>query len=61
MTVEEQRIADGLESLLVGENKKLTIVAALSIAVSTAHMIGVPKLELQKMLMRMYARREAGL
>ena len=53
-------IQAGLEQLLVGKNKRLTIIAALSVAVTTAHMIGIPKLELQKMLMRMYASRESG-
>ena len=56
---EVAKIQAGLEQLLVGSNKALTVVAALSIAVTTAHMIGIPKLELQKMLMRMYAKREA--
>ena len=49
----------GLSRFLVGKDKELTIIAALSIAATTAFMIGLPKLELQKMLVRMYDRRVA--
>lgn len=56
---QQKRIEEGLAGLLVGEDKLLTIVAAMSLACSTAHQIGINKLELQTMLMRMYDRREA--
>jgi hypothetical protein len=56
---QQVRIANGLADLLVGEDKWLTIVAAMSLACTTAHQIGIEKLELQKLLMRMYDRREA--
>jgi hypothetical protein len=50
---EVKEIQDGLLALLEGKDKKLAIVAALSIAATTAHMIGMPKLELQKMLVHL--------
>jgi hypothetical protein len=56
---EQRQIQDGLVALLEGKNKRLAIIAALSVAATTAHMIGMPKMDLQKMLMRMYDRRIA--
>jgi hypothetical protein len=56
---ELEEIQDSLVGLLVGKDKMLTIVASLSIAATTAHMIGLPKLEIQGMLMRMYDKRVA--
>lgn len=56
---EADEISAGLVALLEGKDKRLTIIAALSIAATTAHMIGMPKLELQTMLIRMYDRRVA--
>jgi hypothetical protein len=56
VTQEEQveEIKGGLVKLLVGKDKALTIVAALSIATTSAFMVGMPKLELQEMLIRLY-------
>ena len=56
---ELDEIMEGLEGLLVGKNMRLTITAALSIACTSAFLLGIPKLELQKMLMRMYDARIA--
>ena len=55
---QQKRIQEGLEALLTGEDKRLTIVAAMSIACTTAHQLGIPKLELQAMLVRIYEKRE---
>lgn len=62
MTTEEQvtKIQAGLLKLLVGEDKFLTVVAALSIATTSAHMINMPMLELQSMLVRMFQKRREG-
>ena len=54
-----EEISLGLGDLLVGKDMFLTIVACLSTAATTAHLIGMPKLELQKMLMRCYDKRIA--
>jgi hypothetical protein len=51
-------IAAGLMSLLTGKDKQCTIVAAISIAVSSARMVGMNKIELQKLLVRCYDRQE---
>jgi len=56
---QQKRIESGLAELLRGEDKHLTLVAALSIAVTTAFLTGITKLEVQKMIMRMYERRES--
>lgn len=55
---QQKRIQAGLADLLTGEDKGLTVIAALSIAATTAHQLGMPKLDLQKMLIRMYDQRE---
>lgn len=52
-------IQNGLVSLLIGKDKELVICACLSIAATTAHMIGMPKLQAQTMLMRIYDKRVA--
>ncbi len=63
MMTEEQRnqqikeISDGLVALFVGKDKRLSIVAALSIAATTAYGIGMPALEAQQIFVRMYAKR----
>ena len=42
-------ISDGFVSLLVGKNKRLVIVAAVSVAVSAGRMVGMTKLDLQEL------------
>lgn len=53
-------VEDGLTALFVGKDKRLSITAACSVAATTAHMIGMSKLELQKILIRCYDRRVAN-
>jgi len=57
---EEQikEITDGLLDLMVGKNIRLSIIAALSIAATSAFLIGMKKLELQEILIRCYDKRE---
>ena len=50
-------ISDSLISLFEGKDKHLSMVAAMSIAVTTGFMLGIPKIELQKLMMRMYDKR----
>jgi hypothetical protein len=52
-----QEIQAGLEALFVGKDKRLSVIAALSIAATSAHMIGMSKIELQKILIRLYDKR----
>ena len=54
-----KQISDGLTSLFVGKDKMLSIVACLSIAATTAHMIGLSKLACQEILIRSYDKRVA--
>lgn len=56
---EIEAIQSRLTTALESQNKRLTIIAALSIASTTAHMIGMSKLDLQKKLMRCYDARLA--
>lgn len=53
-------IAEQLTGVLVGKDKCLTIVAALSIAATTAHMVNMSKIELQTILILCYDRRLQG-
>jgi hypothetical protein len=52
-------IQDGLMALLVGKDKRLSMIAMLSCAATTAHMIGASKIEIQELLLRYYDRRVA--
>jgi hypothetical protein len=54
-----KEIQAGLIGLFVGKDIEVCIHAALSIAATIAHLIGMPKMELQKKLMRMYDERVA--
>ena len=54
---QQKQIEEGLLSLFEGKDKFLSILACLSISATTARMIGLPKLELQKILIRCYDRR----
>ena len=56
---EFHEISMGLAILLDGKSKRLALTAALSVAATTAHMIGMPKLEAQRMFVEMYDRRVA--
>ncbi len=56
---ELKQIEGRLVYALEAQAKDLTITAALSIAATTAHMIGMPKIELQKILIRCFDRRIA--
>jgi hypothetical protein len=58
-TAEMEEIKAGLVELLVGKNKVLSIVAAVSVAATAAHMVGMSKMDLQKLLIRMYDARVA--
>lgn len=51
--IELKEIQDGLVALLVGKKMRLSLIAALSVAATTAHMMGIPKLEAQALFMRM--------
>lgn len=53
-----EKITNGLDDLLMGEDKYTTLIAALSIASTTAHMLGISKLEVQVILTRLYEKRE---
>jgi hypothetical protein len=61
MSMDQQikSIQDGLMALLVGKDKRLSIVAMLSCAATTAHMIGASKIEIQEILIRCYDKRVA--
>lgn len=54
---EVQSIQAGLMKLLVGKNKRLAMIAMLSCAATTAHMVGASKIEIQEILIRCYDKR----
>lgn len=56
-TVEEMQAA--LLELLPGENRELTLQACLSIASTTAVLMGMPKIELQRRIILLYDKRIA--
>ena len=58
-TAEVAAIKSGLVAIFEGKSKRLSIVAALSIATTTAHMTGMPETQLHEMVARMYAKRVA--
>lgn len=55
---EYQAVVDGLSDLFMGKSKRLSMLACLSVAATTAHMIGVSKIEAQKVFVRCYDQRE---
>lgn len=59
LEVPNQAIMERVSEALVGMNMRGTIVACLSLAATTANLIGMPKMELQKMLIRFYDKRIA--
>lgn len=57
MNQEENALAEKIGAVLVGEDKYMTLIIVLSIAATTGHMLGMPKIELQRILMRLYDKR----
>jgi hypothetical protein len=54
---EKKEIEEGLLSVLAGKDKGLTMIAALSIAVTTAFQIGADKDTVQALFDRIWQRR----
>lgn len=51
-------LAEGIGAFLLGKSKLDTLTICLSIAATTGFLLGVSKLDLQKMLIRYYDKRQ---